>query len=113
MLARCAAKMGSNGKACGVCACQRFVRSMVPVMVVASPRFNVSTSGLAAIAPVCLFKALRTSVIVAHRLATAARADRIAVVDASRVVEYGTHEDLLAGGGMYRRLWESDRTAPV
>ena len=55
----------------------------------------------------------RTSVIVAHRLATAARADRIAVVDAGRVVEYGTHEDLLAGGGMYRRLWESDRTAPV
>ncbi|WP_347955609.1 ABC transporter ATP-binding protein [Gordonia aichiensis] len=47
----------------------------------------------------------RTTVIVAHRLATAARADRIAVIDAGRVVEVGSHSALLAGDGAYRRLW--------
>ncbi|QHN30418.1 ATP-binding cassette domain-containing protein [Gordonia amarae] len=51
--------------------------------------------------------ARRTSVIVAHRLATAARADRIAVIDGGRVVESGTHAELLAQGGLYLQLWES------
>ncbi|MBF6337220.1 ABC transporter ATP-binding protein [Nocardia abscessus] len=47
----------------------------------------------------------RTTVIVAHRLGTAARADRIAVVDHGRIVEFGSHEQLLAAGGPYARLW--------
>ncbi|MGV9824569.1 ABC transporter ATP-binding protein [Gordonia sp. NPDC003429] len=49
----------------------------------------------------------RTSVIVAHRLATAARADRIAVVEGGRVVESGTHTELLTLGGRYRAFWEA------
>ncbi|NKY85955.1 ABC transporter ATP-binding protein [Nocardia veterana] len=49
----------------------------------------------------------RTTVIVAHRLATAARADRIAVVAHGRIVEFGTHEQLLAERGIYNRLWEA------
>jgi ATP-binding cassette subfamily B protein len=49
----------------------------------------------------------RTSVIVAHRLATAARADRIAVVDDGRIVEAGTHEQLLALGRRYRTFWDA------
>ncbi|WP_374222873.1 ABC transporter ATP-binding protein [Williamsia sp. CHRR-6] len=52
----------------------------------------------------------RTSVIVAHRLATAARADRIAVVADGRIVESGTHPELLALNGRYRRLWDSGLT---
>jgi ATP-binding cassette subfamily B protein len=48
----------------------------------------------------------RTTIVVAHRLTTAARADRIAVLDAGRVVELGSHEELLAAEGYYSRLWQ-------
>jgi ATP-binding cassette subfamily B protein len=43
--------------------------------------------------------------VVAHRLTTAARADRIMVVDGGRIVESGTHDDLLAAHGAYASLW--------
>ncbi|WP_206078005.1 ABC transporter ATP-binding protein [Prauserella endophytica] len=47
----------------------------------------------------------RTTFVVAHRLATAARADLIVVLDHGKIVEQGTHEDLLAAGGHYAHLW--------
>ena len=47
----------------------------------------------------------RTVVVVAHRLSTAARADRVAVVDEGRLVEYGRHDELVAGGGRYAQLY--------
>lgn len=46
----------------------------------------------------------RTTLIVAHRLATVKKADRIVVMEAGRVVAQGTHEDLVAEGGLYARL---------
>ncbi len=49
--------------------------------------------------------ARRTTLLVAHRLTTAARADRIVVIDQGRVVEQGTHQDLLDAGGLYAALW--------
>ncbi|MFD6158951.1 ABC transporter ATP-binding protein [Nocardia sp. NPDC060256] len=51
----------------------------------------------------------RTTVLVAHRLGTAARADRIAVVEHGRIAEIGTHVELLAAGGPYSRLWSAAR----
>jgi ATP-binding cassette subfamily B protein len=47
----------------------------------------------------------RTAIIIAHRLSTARRADRIVVLDHGRVVEEGPHDTLVAKGGHYARLW--------
>ncbi|QPK83981.1 ABC transporter ATP-binding protein [Corynebacterium qintianiae] len=51
----------------------------------------------------------RTSVIVAHRLATARRADRILVVSEGRIIEDGSHDQLLQAGGQYARMWAVHR----
>nr|WP_078576398.1 ABC transporter ATP-binding protein [Streptomyces sp. AA0539] len=49
----------------------------------------------------------RTTLVVAHRLTTAARADRVVVLDRGTVVEDGTHTELLARGGRYAALWRT------
>jgi ATP-binding cassette subfamily B protein len=57
-------------------------------------------------------------VLVAHRLATAARADRIVVLAGGRIVEQGSHAELLERGGRYAAFWragsgELDEVTPV
>ena len=47
----------------------------------------------------------RTVLMIAHRLSTVVGADRIIVLDAGRVVEQGTHTELLKAGGLYARMW--------
>ena len=49
----------------------------------------------------------RTSVVIAHRLSTILAADKILVVDKGRIVEQGTHRELLAHGGLYATLYET------
>ncbi|MFF2885526.1 ABC transporter ATP-binding protein [Paenibacillus sp. NPDC057967] len=53
----------------------------------------------------------KTVVIIAHRLHTVRRADHIVVIDDGRVAQSGTHKELLANGGIYRRFWEERRRA--
>jgi subfamily B ATP-binding cassette protein MsbA len=48
----------------------------------------------------------RTTIVIAHRLSTVRRADAIVVMEAGRIIEQGTHDELLARNGQYRKLYE-------
>src|SRR5437868_1753705 len=78
-----------------------------PVLLLDEP-----SSGLDAESEELVFEALsrlmegKTSIVIAHRLATVMRAQRIYAVEGGSIVESGTHDELLARGGLYSRLYE-------
>jgi subfamily B ATP-binding cassette protein MsbA len=78
-----------------------------PILILDEP-----SAGLDAESEQLVFDALanlmkgRTSIVIAHRLATVRRADVIFVIDGGEVVEQGTHEELLDTGGLYSRLYD-------
>ena len=79
--------------------------------------FDEATSSLDTQAEQAINQALselaadHTTLVIAHRLSTVVDADRIAVMDAGRVIETGTHAELLARDGLYARMWRLQGTA--
>lgn len=87
-----------------------FVRAMVydPAIIVldeATSSVDTETEELIQKAIEVLMKG-RTSIVIAHRLATIQKADKIIVLDQGEIKEAGTHEELLAKGGFYSQLYE-------
>jgi subfamily B ATP-binding cassette protein MsbA len=85
----------------------RAIIRRAPILILDEP-----SSGLDAASEEVVFDALgrlmenKTAIVIAHRLATVRRADMILVLDKGEIVERGTHDELLQGGGLYAELYE-------
>ena len=55
----------------------------------------------------------KTTIIIAHRLSTVRNADTIVVLDAGKIVQQGTHDELMAQPGIYRDLYQTQRKMAV
>ncbi|MFT5012635.1 MAG: ABC-type transport system involved in Fe-S cluster assembly fused permease/ATPase subunit [Patiriisocius sp.] len=77
--------------------------------------FDEATSSLDSVSEAAIMKAIdavsanHTTLIIAHRLSTIAHADTIYVLQDGELAEQGTHQSLLAGGGLYQELWQTQQ----
>jgi ATP-binding cassette subfamily B protein/subfamily B ATP-binding cassette protein MsbA len=99
--------MLSGGERQRICIARAFLKD-APILILDEPTSSIDsrTEGVI-LAALDRLMAGRTTFIVAHRLSTIGRATGILVLDGGRLVEQGTHDELVAAGGLYRALWEA------
>jgi subfamily B ATP-binding cassette protein MsbA/ATP-binding cassette subfamily B protein AbcA/BmrA len=85
----------------------RAILKDAPILLLDEPTSALDTESEALVQDALdRFMADRTSIVIAHRLSTIKNADRVLVLDKGQVVEQGTHDELLARGGLYQELYE-------
>jgi ATP-binding cassette subfamily B protein len=97
----------SGGERQRICVARAFIKD-APILILDEPTSSIDSKTEAIILDSLeSLMAGRTSFMIAHRLSTVRHADKIVVVDHGRVVEQGTHEELLALDGLYRQLHDA------
>jgi ATP-binding cassette, subfamily B, bacterial len=97
----------SGGERQRICVARAFIKD-APILILDEPTSSIDSRTEAIILDSLeRLMAGRTSFMIAHRLSTVRHADKIVVVDRGRVVEQGTHEELLAREGLYRQLHDA------
>jgi ATP-binding cassette, subfamily B, bacterial len=97
----------SGGERQRICVARAFIKD-APILILDEPTSSIDSKTEAIILD-SLERLMtgKTSFMIAHRLSTIRHADKIVVVDRGRVVEHGTHDELVARHGLYRQLYEA------
>lgn len=92
----------------------RAMLSDAPVVILDEPSSNLDALTESRIVRAMHKLAMsRTCIVIAHRLGSVQAADRILVMEAGRIVQSGTHDELLALGGLYARMWRTQEAEPA